>query len=193
MKKARNEYYSPLPAAMRFVLAAGCAGCLLSALMYGRFGSRWMYSCAITCGMIAYHMLMRFLSPVLLGMVFHRQYNCNAAWFQPKPWEEKLYRRLKVHKWKGRALTYAPDEFSLRLHTLEEIINNMCHAEAVHELIVVLSLGSMVFAVPFGSFAAFAVTAVLAALFDSMFIVIQRYNRPRLMQIAQRRNKNRSR
>lgn len=175
---------------MRILLAIGCIGCAAFALAYHRLHLGWLLSCAITCGMLAYHMLARFAAPLLLYPFFRRKYDPNSWWFASKSWEEGLYRRLRVQKWKSRALTYAPDEFSLRLHSLEEIIINMCHAEAVHELIVVLSLVSMLGMMPFGAPAAFISTAVLSALLDSSFILIQRYNRPRLMRLAEMRRRH---
>ena len=187
MNKRKVAFRSPLPHAMRLALTSGALGCALFSFLYYAFGKGWMYSCAISFGMIAYHMLVRFASSKLLWIFFHRNYDIHSRWFREKLWEKRLYQILKVHKWKNRALTYDPSEFSLRCHTLEEIIENMCHAEAVHELIVVFSLLSLLFSIPFGSPEAFAITGVAAALFDSIFIIIQRYNRPRLIQIALRR------
>ena len=184
--RKRDEFHSPLPGAMRLVLALSAAGCISAGIIWRIQPSGWALSCAITCGMFAYHMLIRFAAPALLRIAFHRNYNPNSAWFSARPWEEKLYRKLRVHRWKGRALTYAPDEFSLKLHTLDEIVINMCHAEAVHEVIVVLSLLSMLFILPFGAPEAFIPTAIFAALLDSCFIIIQRYNRPRIIRLADR-------
>ena len=80
-------------------------------------------------------------------------------------------------------MTYDPREFSLEMHSMEEIVNNMCHAEAVHELIVLLSFTSLFFVIPFGAFPVFLITAILAAAFDLTFFIIQRYNRPRVMRL----------
>ena len=83
-------------------------------------------------------------------------------------------------------MSYDPRQFSTDFYTLREIVENMCHAEAVHELIVVLSLVSVCFAIPFGTLPVFLITAVAAALFDSLFVLIQRYNRPRLLRLLQK-------
>ena len=68
----------------------------------------------------------------------------------------------------------------------EEIVVNMCHAELVHELIVVLSFTSLLFVIPFGSFWVFFITAVLAALLDCVFVLLQRYNRPRMVRLMEK-------
>jgi len=191
MRKAKpmDPYYSPMPGLLRLILLLALAGCGSFAVLYHLLQLGWLLSCAITCGMFAYHIAIRFLSPVILQWVFHRRYDYMARWFQPKVWEERLYARLKVKSWKARVMTYDPREFSLQLHTPEEIVVNMCHAEVVHELIVVLSFTSLLFAIPFGSFWVFLITAILAALLDCIFILLQRYNRPRMIRLMKKQQK----
>ena len=93
--------------------------------------------------------------------------------------------------WKKSALTYDPREFSQKEHSIEEVINNMCHSEAVHELCAALAFTTLLLAVPFGAFPVFLLTAILAAGIDLAFAAIQRYNRPRLMRIRDRRGGDR--
>ena len=59
-------------------------------------------------------------------------------------------------------------------------------AEIVHEVIIVFSLLSMLFIIPFGEPAVFIVTAVCASLFDLIFVIMQRYNRPKLVRYIER-------
>lgn len=169
------------------VMAAGLLGC-------GAFGwacraacGSWALTGLITSAMVVYHMFIRFFAPVVLWVFFRKTYDYRWGWFQPRPWEPRLYRLLGVKRWKGRAITYDPREFSLRLHAPEEIVNNMCHAEAVHELTALFSLASISFAIFLGGAAAFCVTALLAASVDLACVVIQRYNRPRLVKLLERR------
>ncbi|MCH5303781.1 MAG: hypothetical protein J1E41_02860 [Ruminococcus sp.] len=183
MKRKKDEYYSPLPKMMLTVMLIGLFGCVICSILYYTSHIQWLFSCAITFGVIAYHLLIRFISPPILFLVFKNKYNYKWSWFQQKSWEPKIYRFLKVKNWKKHIMTYDPSEFSGKVHTIEEIINNMCNAEVVHELIVVLSFTSLFFSIPFGSFDVFLITAILAALFDSIFIVVQRFNRPRLVAI----------
>ena len=185
-KDKTDEFYSPVPKVSKIVLAASLAMALLFAMLYCKTAYGWMQSVAITFGMIAYHIIIRFLSPLILTALFHKRYNYKSRWFRQKRFEPKLYKLLKVKKWKGKAFTYDPSEFSTKAHSLEEIVNNMCHAELVHELIVLLSFTSLAFVIPFGAFWAFFITAVLAALFDMTFVVLQRFNRPRVVKLMQR-------
>lgn len=169
------------------VMTAGLLGCAVFGGACRVSGGGWALSGLITSAMVVYHMFIRFFAPVLLWVFFRKTYDCRWAWFQPRPWEPRLYRLLRVKRWKGRAITYDPREFSFRLHAPEEIVNNMCHAEAVHELTALLSLLSVCFAIPFGAAPVFFAAAVLAALVDLACVVIQRYNRPRLVKILERR------
>ena len=178
---------SPSKKGIIYFLAAGLIGCVIFGVLFAGIGARWLLGTAITFGMCAYHMIIRLLAPVMLSAVFHRKYNARSRWFRQKSWESKLYHFLRVKKWKAKAMTYDPREFSLKIHTVEEVINNMCHAEAVHELIMVLSFTSLFFAIPFGSFEVFLITAVFAAAVDGGFVLIQRYNRPRLILLAEQK------
>ena len=52
------------------MMLLGIAGCLLLGVCYRLQKQPWQFSMAITCGVIAYHMLIRFLSPVILQFIF---------------------------------------------------------------------------------------------------------------------------
>jgi len=56
----------------------------------------------------------------------------------------------------------------------------------VHEVIVALSFVPVIFSVWFESFGVFLITSVLAAGFDMMFVIMQRYNRPRLVRLLEK-------
>lgn len=170
------------------VMAAGLLGCAVFGGACRASRGDWTRTGLITSAMVVYHMFIRFFAPVVLWVVFRKSYDYRRRWFRPRPWEPRLYQLLRVKRWKGRAITYDPREFSFQLHSLEEIVNNMCHAEAVHELTALFSLLSVFFAIPLGGAAAFFTTAVLAASVDLACVVIQRYNRPRLVRLLERRN-----
>lgn len=189
MSQTKDEFYSPAPKMMLTVMIVGTVGCIAFGVLNQFLDIGWLFPCAITFGMFAYHMLIRFISPVILALIFHKKYDYQKKWFQQKLWEKRLYQFLKVKNWKEHVMTYNPSEFSMKVHSMEEIVNNMCHAEVVHELIVVLSFTSLLFAIPFGAWGVFLITAICAALVDCMFVVIQRYNRPRLVQLMKKQRK----
>ena len=83
--------------------------------------------------------------------------------------------------------TYDPTQFDPRIHTWQEIAQAMCQAELVHEVIVVLSFLPIAAGAVFGAYPVFIITSVLSALFDMMFVVMQRYNRRRVIRLVKRK------
>jgi hypothetical protein len=151
----------------------------LTALGYAFFCTGWLLSTAITFGTVFYHFAMRLTVGALVPATFDHR----SAWFQPKTFEAKLYRRLRVKKWKNRMPTYDPQLFSMPDNTMDAIVSHMCQAEVVHEIIIVCSFLPLLFSLLWGSFWVFFITSVLAAAIDTSFVIMQRYNRPRVEQL----------
>ena len=93
---------------------------------------------------------------------------------------------LGVRKWKKYLPTYSSDAFDTSKKTLKEIVGATCQAEVVHEIIMLLSLLPILLIPILGGAAAMIVTSVLSMLFDSLFALLQRYNRPRLVGVMKR-------
>ena len=136
----------------------------------------------ITAMTICYHFTIR----LFIGGVMDRMALSNfrpEAWrFRERRFEKKLYKAIRVKKWKKFAPTYDESKFDIRKSSAENVIGETCRAESVHWLCILSSLVSISFAVVFGSLPAFLITGVAGALVDLMFVMIQRYNRPRLMR-----------
>ncbi len=111
-------------------------------------------------------------------------------WFREKPFEKGLYKVLRVKKWKDKALTYNPELFSLKNHSLDEIADVMTKAELDHWVNQLISISSILFSILWGEFRIFFLTAVVAMIFDGQFIVIQRYNRPKVLRILKKSDKH---
>jgi hypothetical protein len=62
----------------------------------------------------------------------------------------------------------------------------MCQSEIVHEIIFVLSFMPILAIIWFGEPLAFIITSILSALFDLMFVIMQRYNRNRILRLKAR-------
>ena len=62
----------------------------------------------------------------------------------------------------------------------------MCGAEIVHEIIMILSFLPLLAIPVFGEGAVFCITSLLSALFDSLFVMAQRFNRPRLIRVYEK-------
>ena len=83
--------------------------------------------------------------------------------------------------------TYDPRLFSLTENTPQQLTANMCQAEVVHEVIVLGSFLPLLFTLFWGSFPVFLITSVLAAGVDTLFVMLQRYNRPRVLRLLQKK------
>jgi len=162
---------------------------LLTAILtaaYHVFILDWILAAAITTGTTAYHFGMRLAVGYLLPKMTEYDFDYRKPWFQPRHWESALYNKLNVKRWKGQLPTYAPEQFSMKDNSLHRIIQNMCGAEIVHEIIMLLSFLPLLTVPVFGSFPVFLITSLLAAMYDGIFVMAQRYNRPRLVRIYEK-------
>ena len=143
-------------------------------------------------GIIAFTIMYHFWVRIIMGNVsklFKKNINYKQWWFKERPFEKGIYKALRVKKWKEKALTYNPELFSLKDYSLKEIANTMSKAETDHWVNELISLSTLLFAIPWGGFLAFFISAVAAMFFDGQFIVIQRYNRPRIIRILEKEKK----
>lgn len=162
------------------------AGAAISAALWAAFTLLGQTSLAITAGTFAYHLLMRLAVGAAFDLLMNNRVDDRLGWFQLRRFEPKLYELLRVGQWKSGMPTYDPDAFDRHKHTWDEIAQAMCQAELVHEVIVVLSFLPVLASIWLGDTVIFALTSLLAAGFDMMFVIMQRYNRPRILKIVAR-------
>lgn len=155
-------------------------------LLYGYFLQDWIFSAAISFGTTCYHFTMRLTVGWFVPKLASRL-SPSCRWFQPRRFEPLLYQKLQVKNWKGLLPTYAPEQFNLRTNSLTQVIQNTCSAELVHEVIILFCFVPLLFSRFFGAFPVFLTTSLLAALYDSIFVLAQRYNRPRLVRILKKK------
>lgn len=172
---------SNFPLVMKTTAAVTALATIVFAILYRFLPHGWILSVAISTGTTFYHFAMR----LLVGSIVPRciKHPMERRWFQSKPFEAGLYKNLKVKQWKDHMPTYDPASFSLRDNSLEQIVHNSCVSEAVHEVIILFSFVPILFTLLWGTLPVFLITSILAALFDSCFVMMQRYNRPRLVRI----------
>jgi len=145
----------------------------------------WL-SLTITFSTIAYHFVMRLLVGFIFDRIMNNKVDYNRKWFQVRPAEIWFYNRIKVKRWKHRMPTYDSKLFSPQIHTWDEIVQAMCQAELVHEAIMVLSFLPVIMTVWWGAFEVFLVTSIFAAFIDLSFVIMQRYNRPRVLRLIKK-------
>jgi hypothetical protein len=177
---------SQLAKLIKLCALLGSLLCALFALLYHFFKNDIVLALAITAGTTAYHFLMRLAVGWLVSFTARDHFDPNNFWFRQRPFERRLYRTLRIRRWKDKMPTYDPRKFSLEQNTPEQIIQNSCEAELVHEIIIVASFFPLFAALLWGALPAFLITSLLAAALDCCFVMMQRYNRPRLQQYHKR-------
>lgn len=85
--------------------------------------------------------------------------------------------------------TYEKTLFDLALRSWEDIAKAMCQAELVHEVNMAASFVPLFFSLWLGAFPVFLLTSMLAARCDFLFVMLQRYNRPRVVRLAEQQNR----
>lgn len=182
---------SRFPIVMKSIAAVTTAGTLVLLLIYRNYPLPWILTAAISAGTTAYHFVMRLAVGYIVPKATNYDFNYYHPWFLPRKWEPGLYAKLHLKRWKGNLPTYAPSQFSLECNSLERVIQNMCGAEVVHEIIMVLSFLPLLSVPVLGTFPIFLITSALAALYDSIFVMAQRFNRPRLVRIFEKQEAKR--
>lgn len=172
-----------MPKAMKFTTVISFIITILATILFHYFNKELYLTLAITFGTVTYHLGIRLLVGLLYNIGMKNRADYTRKWYQLHPWENKLYQILKVKAWKGKMPTYQPENFSNKKHTWDEIAQAMCQSELVHETNVVLSFVPLIASIWFGTFEVFLITSICSAIFDLLFVIIQRYNRSRVVKI----------
>ncbi len=177
---------------MYWVIGISATAAAVSLILYhtGTFTAGWVFWTGFVCFTIMYHLWMRIIMgnvTKLLNLTY------TGWWFREKGFEKNLYKTLRVKKWKKSALTYNPELYDVKERTLTQIADATAKAETDHWVNVLISFSTLLFALIWGHLWLLLISAVAAALFDSQFIVIQRYNRPRLQKLIEKESLRQSR
>ncbi len=151
------------------------------------FNMKILYISAIVFLIIGFQFGIR----VIVGNVvprFKNKINIESEWFKTKSFEEEIFNRLNVKKWKNKAPVYDPEEFDFEKNTKEQLIINMCNAEIVHEVNILSGYISLIFSIFLGYAWLFLIGAILGTGMDLIFVIIQRFNRPRMIKYLNRKN-----
>lgn len=170
-------------------------GTVLLSVLYRKTACEVFLPLAITFGTTSYHVVMRLLVGLAFCVVMQNKADYKKRWYRAGEHEMAFYEKLGIKNWKHRLPTYDHTLFDPRLHTWEEIAQAMCQAELIHETIALLSFLPIAVGIWFGAYPVFIVTSVLSAGCDMLFVMMQRYNRQRIMKLLEResiRKQNRS-
>ncbi|MBE6678985.1 MAG: hypothetical protein E7598_00515 [Ruminococcaceae bacterium] len=142
------------------------------------------------CGIVSFMILYHFGLRILMGEVTKRfKINYLHPFYKERRFEKSLYKLLKVRKWKDKVLTFEPENYDFKNRTLEQLATTMSKSELDHWINEVISVFSILFIFIWGCPPAFLISAVAAMLFDAQFIIVQRYNRPVVLRLMNRKSK----
>ena len=164
-------------------------GFILSLSFFLAFNNEVLKIISISLGVTLYHFLMRLIVGTLVDLTMKNKANYKNIWFSTKRFESKFYNFFHVHKWKKIIPTYSPETFDTTNKSIEEIVGATCQAEVVHEIIMLFSLLPIALIPIFNAPAVFIITSILSMMIDGIFVILQRYNRPRLIKILKRKLK----
>lgn len=158
-------------------------------VLYLQSGAGTCFTLAVTFGTISYHFSMRLAVGAGINAWMNNKADYTRGWFRPRKWEEKLYQVLRVKEWKGKLPTFSPEAFDFERKSLREIAQAMCQSEVVHEVIFVLNFLPIFASVWVGALPVFAITSLLASIMELACIAAQRYNRPRIVRLLERQER----
>ena len=177
-----------IPLTMLIILLVTVLATGLCLYFYQRTNALWIYYVAILFGSVAIHFLIMFISAPIVFLVFRKKYKYDSFWFRQKGFERKLYKTLKVKEWKAKMPAYDNKEYSLQCNDMETIIHNMCHAEVVHEVVMLASYLPVLLGKLFSNYCLLLALSCVFSCIHLPFVIIQRYNRPRMIRIYEKIN-----
>ena len=160
---------------------------LVSFVLFRQTSAGWLLSLYVTFLTIAYHFTVR-LAVGQAMIVYYRKRPPHPGSFMTRTFsfEPELYRKLNVKSWKNRLITARPEQFDMKKHTSDEMLRSMVQAETGHIINMPLSFLPLLLIIPYGTAPVFIITSVLACFMEVPFIIIQRYNMPRIIRYIER-------
>lgn len=139
---------------------------------------------------ILYHFLYRiFIGELVSAIDLKKDINYNSLLLHEFGFEKKLYDVLKVKYWKNHMVTAKPYKFNIYDKPFAEVLKSMIVAEKVHVICFFLSYLPILLtfkhstATASMTVSAIMLTSFIASLIDLSYVIIQRYNIPRLLKL----------
>lgn len=162
--------------------------------IYKMYQYDWIQPLYITGMVTSYQFGMRlFVGEWITLRYRNREFILESVWLRLYDFESGLYRILRVKKWKDKLITAKPEQFDLKKCSSKEVLHNVVQAEVVHRIIMPLSFVPILLIIPYGAAWIFIITSIISCLIEVPFVIIQRYNRPRIIKwVKLKEKKNKS-
>lgn len=108
---------------------------------------------------------------------------CRSFLFRQHKWENSFYTTLKVKNWKTKFGTYDKSLFKVDGASLSKTVIVTAQSELVHLVAACLSFVPLFLCQYFSNIPLLIVLCILFSALNLPYIIIQRYNRPRIMRL----------
>jgi len=133
-----------------------------------------------------YHVAVRIIwGLAVVDRIPLERFNPDRKRYQRKGFETAYLKKVKVRKWKDSLPVAHPELWDVRERDMDDIVRASCQAEMDHDGNILLSLITIFFARDAASLKLLLFTALSAAFVDYLFVLIQRFNRPRFIRYAE--------
>ena len=178
----KRRYLFSFVIILNFLLISSTVALLFLSKM---LNEKWIIFLYVTFLTISYHFIIRICVGLSVDLTV-RKFSVRFRNHIPvSSLEMKFYRWIGVKKWKKNAITAKPDSFDIKKVNFIELLHNMIQAELVHEILIPLSFVPLLFIIPFGVPVVFIITSCAAACVELKYVMIQRYNRPRVERLIE--------
>ena len=154
---------------------------ILSFILYKTTAMNIFLILFITFITIFYHLFMRLVVGGCVNAFKREKTDYNKRWYRTSKTEIAFYKKIKVKMWKNLILSFDPSSFDLSIKKIDEVVDEMCKAEIIHTIIFFLSYVPIFASIFVGCPLIFIITSFIASLFDLSLVMVQRYNRNRII------------
>ncbi len=155
--------------------------------MFVSTGSAVFLVIGILMLMTAYQIIMRLVVGVICEALAEKGISYRSAFFGVSEAERRFYAAAKMRRFKRGLPVFGEFEsLFLSKRSAEDILAESCRIELCHVITFFAGFLPLVLSVYFGQFWIFLAGSVIAAVYDLICTAVQRYNRPRLIEVSDR-------
>jgi len=130
--------------------------------------------------LILFHLVPSFA--VLLSVIAYKKKL--GFWFKQHDLEKSFFKKIKVKQWKDKFPTYDTKLFAINSESKEGVIKAMIQSENVHLLLIFFSFVPLLLSKYYGHFGLMLFLCVIFSAIHIPFVIIQRYNLPRIVKLC---------
>ena len=118
------------------------------------------HGAVLWCGIVSFMILYHFGLRILFGEITKRfKIDPRHPWYKQRSFEKRLYKLLRIRKWKDKVLTFDPAAYDFKSRTLEQLATTMSKSELDHWINEIISVASVLFALIWGCYPVFIISA----------------------------------